>query len=52
MYEWIWQRLPGGLSGKATTMGLIMIAVVALLWFVVFPWATLHLPIDQVGVGG
>jgi hypothetical protein len=52
MYEWIWQRLPGGRGGKAATAALIVIAALALLWFVVFPWATLHLPIDQVGVGG
>ena len=29
-------------------MTLIVVAVVALLWFLVFPWATVHLPIDQV----
>jgi len=52
MYEWIWQRLPGGLGSKSATVALIVIAALALLWFVVFPWATLHLPIDRVGVGG
>jgi len=24
----------------------------ALLWLLVFPWAVLHIPMDQVGVGG
>jgi hypothetical protein len=52
MYGWIWQRLPGKLGGKATWVVLLGIAMIALLWFLVFPWATIHLPIDQVGVGG
>jgi hypothetical protein len=51
MYGWIWQRLPGGTGSKAASFTLITIAVLILLWFVVFPWADLHLPIDQVGVG-
>lgn len=52
MYEWIWQRMPGRAGSKAASITLIAMAVLALLWFVVFPWATLHLPIDQAGVGG
>jgi hypothetical protein len=52
MYLWIWARLPGGLGAKTTSMALLAIALLALLWFVVFPWATLHLPIDQAGLGG
>jgi hypothetical protein len=52
MYGWIWQRLPGRLGGKAATMALITLAALALLWFLVFPWATLHLPIDQTSIGG
>jgi hypothetical protein len=52
MYEWIWQRLPGGLGSKAASLTLIAVALLALLWFVVFPWATLHVPIDQAGLGG
>jgi hypothetical protein len=47
MYEWIWRRLPGGMGTRATSMVIILIAMVALLWFLVFPWATAHLPIDQ-----
>jgi hypothetical protein len=48
MYEWIWQRLPGSApGGKAVWMTLLVVAVAALLWFLVFPWATVHLPIDQ-----
>ena len=25
--------------------------VLAPLWFVIFPWAALHLPLDQAGIG-
>ena len=28
-------------------MALIILAVAAALWFYVFPWASLHLPIDS-----
>jgi hypothetical protein len=49
MYGWIWRRLPGSaLGGKAALMALIVLAVLALLWFLVFPWARVHLPIDNV----
>lgn len=51
MYERLWRRLPGGAGGKAVSLTVIVIAVLALLWFVIFPWATLHLPIDQAGLG-
>jgi hypothetical protein len=51
VYGWIWQRLPGGTSTRAVSLAVLMIAVLALLWFLVFPWATIHLAIDQVGVG-
>jgi len=37
---------PGG--GAA----LIILAVTAALWFYVFPWASLHLPIDSSGFNG
>ena len=48
MYGWMWRRLPGVPPGKAVWTALLVVAVLALLWFVVFPWATVHLPIDQV----
>ena len=52
MYGWIWDRLPGGTAARAMTMTLIMVAAAAALWFYVFPWASLHLPIDASGFGG
>lgn len=44
MYAWIWRRLPFGLPGKLAGSVLITTAVVALLWYVVFPWAEPLLP--------
>lgn len=51
MYAWIWRKLPGGLWSKLVgSLGLIA-ATTALLWYVVFPWATPLLPFDDVQVG-
>jgi hypothetical protein len=47
MYAWIWRRLPFGLPGKLSGSVLIAAAVVALLWYVVFPWAEQLLPFDH-----
>jgi hypothetical protein len=33
-------------------IGLLVLAVTAALWFFVFPWASIHLPIDASGFGG
>ncbi|MDR0342945.1 MAG: hypothetical protein LBI49_07440 [Nocardiopsaceae bacterium] len=51
MYAWLWRRLPGRTAGKAAGMITLALAVVALLWFVVFPWLTPRLPLDQVMPG-
>ncbi|HEX8348163.1 MAG TPA: hypothetical protein VF657_26045 [Actinoplanes sp.] len=51
MYAWIWRKLPFGLYGKLTGSVVLITAVGALLWFVVFPWATPMLPFDDVQVG-
>lgn len=51
MYAWIWHKLPGNLYAKLTETLVLMVAVGALLWFVVFPWATPLLPFDDVQVG-
>ncbi|WP_433827893.1 hypothetical protein ACQP2E_00270 [Actinoplanes sp. CA-015351] len=50
MYAWIWHKLPGAVWGKlAVSLGLIA-ATGALLWYVIFPWATPLLPFDDVQV--
>jgi hypothetical protein len=51
MYGWIWRRLPGGPGARSAALALLLCAVAALLWLVVFPWVSLHLPFDQAGIG-
>jgi hypothetical protein len=51
MYAWIWRKLPFGLGGKLAGSIVLIVAVGALLWYVVFPWATPLLPFDDVQVG-
>lgn len=51
MYGWIWRRLPGGTAARTIQVLLLLGAVALLLWFVVYPWASLHLSIDTVGLG-
>lgn len=52
MYGWIWRHLPGGVAGKTVTATVLLVGVVALLFFVVFPWAESRLPFMDVTVGG
>jgi hypothetical protein len=52
MYGWLWHLLPGGTAARAGTMTVIILALAAALWFYVFPWASIHLPIDASGFGG
>ncbi|GLY99220.1 hypothetical protein [Actinoplanes sp. NBRC 103695] len=51
MYAWIWRKLPFGLPGKLSGSIVLAAAVLAVLWYVVFPWATPLLPFDDVQVG-
>lgn len=56
MYRWIWRHLPGSTAIKATLAVLIVAAVVALLFLIVFPWLSPRLPftnttIDASSVG-
>jgi hypothetical protein len=50
VYGWIWRRLPGGLPGKLAGSLVLVVAVLALLFFVVFPWAEPKLPFSHVTV--
>lgn len=51
MYGWIWRRLPGGTAARAAQLALLGLAIALLLWFVVYPWASVYLPFDQSGLG-
>ena len=50
MYGWIWRHLPGGTAAKALSALVLVLAVVALLLFVVFPWVEPYLPFTDVTV--
>lgn len=52
MYAWIWRHLPGPLAVRVATAVTLVVAVIALLMFVVFPWVEPMLPIDQGGTTG
>lgn len=50
MYVWIWRRMPGGLPGKLAGSLVLLAGALALLFYVVFPWAEPRLPFNQVTV--
>ncbi|GAA4453118.1 hypothetical protein [Phytohabitans houttuyneae] len=51
MYAWIWRHLPfRQWPAKLATSLVLITAVGALLWYVVFPWAEPLLPFDDVQV--
>lgn len=50
MYVWIWRHLPGGLPGKLVGTLVLLVGVLALLFFLVFPWAETRLPFNDVTI--
>jgi hypothetical protein len=50
VYGWIWRHLPGGVPGKLAGSTVLVLAVVALLFLVVFPWVEPRLPFNDVTV--
>jgi hypothetical protein len=50
VYGWIWRHLPGRTASKAALALVLVLAVVALLLFVVFPWVEPRLPFNDVTV--
>ncbi|SEP68265.1 hypothetical protein SAMN05216188_101166 [Lentzea xinjiangensis] len=48
MYGWIWRHLPGPLFLRIIEAVVLVAGVVALLMFVVFPWAEPKLPFNNV----
>ncbi len=51
MYAWIWRRLPGGTTGRAGLAVLLVAAVLAVLFLIVFPAVETLLPSTNVSVG-
>lgn len=52
MYAWLWRHLPGPVAAKLLVAIVLVLGVVALLLFVVFPWLDPKLPFNQVSVNG
>jgi hypothetical protein len=50
VYGWVWRHLPGPLAARAAAVFLLVIGVVALLLFVVFPAVEPRLPTSHVTV--
>ncbi len=50
MYTWIWRHLPGPIPAKAFTALVLILAVSALLLFVVFPRVEPLLPFTEVTI--
>lgn len=50
MYSWIWTRLPGPTPVRVVLAALLIVAVVLVLLFVVFPRVEVLLPFTDVGV--
>lgn len=50
MYTWIWRKLPGGLAGKIIGSVVLVLGVIALLMFVIFPWIEPLLPFNDITV--
>ncbi|GAA4550478.1 hypothetical protein [Amycolatopsis samaneae] len=50
MYGWIWRHLPGPFAVKLTIAVVLLLGIVALLMFVVFPWVEPRLWFNNVSV--
>jgi hypothetical protein len=50
VYGWLWRTFPGGLPGKLVCSLLMLVAVLALLFYVVFPKVEAQLPYQDVTV--
>jgi hypothetical protein len=51
MYSWLWRRLPGGPVARLAQLVLVLVLIGLLLWYVVYPWASLHLPFVEPRLG-
>jgi hypothetical protein len=51
MYGWLWRHLPGPFPVRLLLALALVCGVVALLFFVIFPWADPLLPFNQVTSG-
>ena len=50
MYAWFWRQLPGSTALRVVLSALVLLVLLVLLWFVVFPLVDAHLPYADVTV--
>ncbi|WP_196777743.1 hypothetical protein [Lentzea aerocolonigenes] len=50
MYGWLWRVLPGGAAIRVALLLVLLTGVLALLWYLVFPFVDRLLPFDDVTV--
>ncbi|MDX6203598.1 MAG: hypothetical protein QOF82_804 [Frankiales bacterium] len=50
MYVWIWRKLPGNLAAKLGGSLALLLVALAVLFFLVFPFAEPRLPFNNVNV--
>jgi hypothetical protein len=51
MYAWLWRHLPGPWPARTLACVLLVLAVVVVLFTLVFPWVEPRLPFNKVTVG-
>ena len=52
MYGWLWRSLPGRPGTRTAWLLLLILLAAAVLWFGVFPWLQLHVPVDGSALNG
>jgi hypothetical protein len=50
VYGWLWRKMPGNRAEKTAGMFALVLVVLLLLFFVVFPWVEPRLPWNEVTV--
>lgn len=50
MYGWLWRHLPGPWPARLGELAVLLVGVLALLFYVAFPAADPHLPFNDVTV--
>lgn len=51
MYGWIWNHLPGPVAVRVLEAFVLLLALIAVLLFVVFPWVEPRMPFNDVTTG-
>ena len=51
MFEWIWRHLPGPAWLRALILGGALVAILIVLFLIVFPWLSPRLPFTDTTIG-